>query len=129
MILCLPGPPGLQLETGLEAEEFIVSGIPVDVMFLDIRMPGKSGLDVVRDTSGLRILSGVSQCASTLSTPGNRRGYPIIATTGHVDCDAQQEFRSVVDLVFKLCWYQPECLPLNSYGGMRGVPKLKTRNQ
>ena len=44
-------------------------------MLLDIRMPGKTGLDVVKEVQN--------------SLPP----YPIVAMTGHVDADAQQEFR------------------------------------
>ena len=61
---------------GLEASDFIARGVHVDVMLLDIRMPGKSGLDVVRDVA-------------------NRPPYPIVAMTGHVDVEAQDEFRCV----------------------------------
>ena len=59
---------------GAEASEFVNRGDVVDVMLLDIRMPGKSGVDVVRDA---------------VLPPR----YPIVAMTGHVDADAQVEFR------------------------------------
>ena len=49
-------------------------GADVDVMLLDIRMPGKSGLEAVLEASP-------------------RPKYPIIAMTGHVDTDAQSDFR------------------------------------
>ncbi len=38
---------------GLEAHEFIESGAPADIMLLDIRMPVKSGTDVMRDCADL----------------------------------------------------------------------------
>ena len=47
----------------------------MDVMLLDIRMPGKSGVDVVRELQG------------------RMPPFPIVAMTGHVDTDAQDEFR------------------------------------
>ncbi len=60
---------------GEEAADFLQRDIDVDVMLLDIRMPGKSGVDVVR-------------------TAARPLRYPIIAMTGHVDNEAQEEFRS-----------------------------------
>ena len=48
----------------------------VDVMLLDIRMPGKSGVEALQG-----------------AVPPPR--YPVIAMTGHVDVDAQAEFRCV----------------------------------
>ena len=76
--------------TGEEAAAFLARGDVVDVMLLDIRMPGKTGLDAVRETKSLP-------------------NYPIVAMTGHVDTDAQQEFR----YVFKLSGRQRP-VPLSS---------------
>ncbi len=59
---------------GVEAAKFIASGADVDVMLLDIRMPGKSGLDVLRE-----------------AVPRPR--YPIVAMTTHVDSEALSDFR------------------------------------
>ena len=55
--------------------EFFEAGNSVDVMLLDIRMPVKSGLEAVRDAAGLP-------------------PYPIIAMTGHVDTEAQNDFKA-----------------------------------
>ena len=63
---------------GIEASEFIESGQPADVMLLDIHMPGKGGIDVLYD--------------AVVKPP-----YPIIAMTGHVDADAQADFRCDAD--------------------------------
>ena len=60
---------------GLEAAEFIARGGDADLMLLDIRMPGKTGLDVVREVQD------------------QLPPYPIVAMTGHVDVDAQAEFK------------------------------------
>ena len=60
--------------TGAEAAQFVASGTDVDIMLLDIRMPGKSGIDVVREAAV-------------------KPRYPIVAMTGHVDIEAQEEFR------------------------------------
>ena len=46
-------------------------------MLLDIRMPGMHGVDVMR-------------CAAQAPP------YPVVAMTGHVDADAQEEFKYVV---------------------------------
>ncbi len=59
---------------GNEASAFLASNVPVDVMVLDIRMPGKTGLEVMRDLT-------------------SRPPYPIYAMTGHVDADAQADFK------------------------------------
>ena len=64
----------LRFLTGESAAQFIASGDPVDIMLLDIRMSGQSGLDVVKALSAMP-------------------PYPIVAMTGHVDADAQQDFR------------------------------------
>ena len=61
--------------SGEEASNFLMGEQVVDVMLLDIRMPGRSGLDVVRELS-------------------DGPPFPIVAMTGHVDSDAQDEFRS-----------------------------------
>ena len=69
------------IRAGEAAAAFLARGDIVDVMLLDIRMPGKTGLDAVRETKSLP-------------------NYPIVAMTGHVDPDAQQEFRyAVVPLI------------------------------
>ncbi len=62
--------------SGDVASAFIASGAPVDVMLLDIRMPGKTGIEVMKD-----------------ALP--RPQYPIYAMTGHVDTEALDDFRSV----------------------------------
>ena len=62
----------------MEASAFVNGGSYSDLMLLDIRMPGKSGLDVVREAEP-------------------KPAYPIVAMTGHVDTDAQEEFRCGVD--------------------------------
>ena len=49
-------------------------------MLLDIRMPGKSGLEVMRDADPMP-------------------PYPVIAMTGHVDAEALAEFRCVPNCV------------------------------
>ena len=59
---------------GYEAAAFLASGAPADVMLLDIRMPGPSGVEIMRD----------------LQQPPP---FPVLAMTGHVDRDAQSEFR------------------------------------
>ena len=64
---------------GEAAAAFLARADDVDVMLLDIRMPGKTGLDAVREAKKLP-------------------NYPIVAMTGHVDTDAQQEFRYVFKL-------------------------------
>ena len=64
---------------GADAADFIARGEEVDLMLLDIRMPGKSGLDVVKEATV-------------------RPRYPIVAMTGHVDIEAQDEFRCVDQL-------------------------------
>ena len=62
---------------GEEASAFLTRDThDADVMLLDIRMPGKTGLEVMRDLG------------RDPSLP-----FPIVAMTGHVDVDAQQEFR------------------------------------
>jgi CheY-like chemotaxis protein len=48
----------------------------VDVMFLDIRMPGKSGLDVIREAPRPLL-------------------FPVVAMTGNVDRDSVAEYRQV----------------------------------
>ena len=63
---------------GVAASEFLDSNQPADLMLLDIQMPGKTGLEVVRDAER-----------------GGRLRLPIVAMTGHVDVDAQEEFRCV----------------------------------
>ena len=45
------------------------------MMLLDIRMPGKTGLEVMREVQD------------------QLPPYPIVAMTGHVDVDAQAEFK------------------------------------
>jgi CheY-like chemotaxis protein len=62
---------------GVEAAAFIASGRDVDVMMLDIRMPGKSGLEVVEGAHPFLPL------------------YPIVAMTGQVDDDAIADFKYV----------------------------------
>jgi CheY-like chemotaxis protein len=54
-----------------------------DLMFLDIRMPGKSGLDVMKEL-------------------GQALPFPIIAMTGNVDKDSVDEYKCVEcrELVF-----------------------------
>ncbi len=54
----------------------------VDVMFLDIRMPGKSGIEVMQEL-------------------GHTPPCPVIAMTGNVDVDSVQLYRYVYPL--KLC--------------------------
>ncbi len=66
MSACMP--------TGLEAAEFVASGVTVDVMLLDIRMPGKSGLEVLLEADPKPV-------------------YPVFAMTSHVDGEALAEFR------------------------------------
>ncbi len=58
----------------MQAAAFIRNGEPADVMLLDIRMPGKSGLDVVEEA---------------ISPPP----FPIIAMTGDVDVETQEHFK------------------------------------
>ena len=48
-------------------------------MLLDIRMPGIHGVDIMR-------------------LPGPRPSFPVIAMTGHVDAEAQEEFKYVKKL-------------------------------
>ncbi len=67
--------PTVPSRAGVEAEEFIRSGAPADIMLLDIRMPLRSGLEVVHN------------CAAQLPT------YPIVAMTGHVDVEAREQFK------------------------------------
>jgi CheY-like chemotaxis protein len=72
--LCTPVAPPTP-STGTEAAAFIQSpSVAVDIMLLDIRMPGVHGVDVMRQAQ---------------SPPP----YPVIAMTGHVDAEAQEEFR------------------------------------
>ncbi len=59
---------------GAAASEFIASGVTVDVMLLDIRMPGKNGVEVVKNAVPLP-------------------PYPIVTMTGHVDAEALEQFR------------------------------------
>jgi CheY-like chemotaxis protein len=66
----------LRREAGVEAAAFIAAGTPVDVMLLDIRMPGMHGTQVME-----------------LASPPPP--YPVFAMTGHVDAEAQAEFRCV----------------------------------
>ncbi len=58
----------------MEAAAFVASGVTVDVMLLDICMPGKSGLEVLRGADPKPV-------------------YPVIAMTSHVDVEALAEFR------------------------------------
>ena len=44
-------------------------------MLLDIRLPCKSGVEVLRDY-------------------GRKPEYPVVALTGHVDVEAQEQFRA-----------------------------------
>ena len=60
---------------GISASGFIESQQVVDLMLLDIRMPDKTGLEVVADLDGIL------------------PPYPIIAMTGHVDEDALAQFK------------------------------------
>lgn len=53
MPAALPPPCVCLRRPGLEAHEFIESGAPADIMLLDIRMPVKSGTDVMRDCADL----------------------------------------------------------------------------
>ena len=62
---------------GMEASEYIQRGGAADVMLLDIRMPLRSGVEVVEGCAG--------------SPPP----YPIVAMTGHVDIEARDQFRWV----------------------------------
>lgn len=64
----------VQLKDGEEALEFIQAGTYADVMLLDIQMPKLTGLEVVRR-----------------AVPHPR--YPIVAMTGHVDVESQEQFR------------------------------------
>jgi CheY-like chemotaxis protein len=59
---------------GIEASAYLATDPAIDVMLLDIRMPGKSGLEVLRDCE-----------------PKPR--FPVIAMTGHVDAEALVEFQ------------------------------------
>ena len=61
-------------EPGLEVAEFFERGEHVDCMLLDIRMPGKTGLEALQEA---RV----------------KPTYPVYAMTGHVDTEAQEEFR------------------------------------
>ena len=76
----LPPPPHDAIvlptsSTGTEAAAFIQSpSVAVDIMLLDIRMPGVHGVDVMRQAQ---------------SPPP----YPVIAMTGHVDAEAQEAVR------------------------------------
>ncbi len=74
---------------GIKAAKFIASGVAVDVMLLDIQMPGKTGVEVVRE-----------------AVP--KPPYPIIAMTGHVDADSLNEFRykhiMTVSVPFSYCY-------------------------
>ena len=65
------------LFAGMEASEYIQRGGAADVMLLDIRMPLRSGVEVVEGCAG--------------SPPP----YPIVAMTGHVDIEARDQFRWV----------------------------------
>jgi CheY-like chemotaxis protein len=60
---------------GVEASQFIDSGSPADIMLLDIRMPLRSGVEVVEG------------CAHRWPP------YPIVAMTGHVDVEAREQFK------------------------------------
>ncbi len=61
---------------GHEASAFMASGVPVDVVLLDIRMPGKSGIEVMKDM------------------PVRARSmYPVYAMTGVVDVDMVAELK------------------------------------
>ncbi len=62
--------------SGMEVLNFFRSGVHVDLMLLDIRMPGMSGLDALRAAEV-------------------RPSYPVFAMTGHVDVEAQDEFKCV----------------------------------
>ncbi len=59
---------------GVEATDFIASGVVVDVMLLDIRMPKKSGVEVMKEANPMP-------------------PYPIFAMTGHVDAEAMLDFK------------------------------------
>ena len=63
--------------TGEDALAFVASGAAVDVMLLDIRMPGMSGTDVMQRLQHERALPP----------------YPIFAVTGQVEADAQEQYR------------------------------------
>lgn len=75
-LLLTHGGVRLWRRSGMEASEFMAAGTPVDVMLLDVRMPGKSGLDAVCEQA-------------------TRPRYPIIAMTGHVDIEALDDFQYV----------------------------------
>ncbi len=59
---------------GLETAAFMSSGQQVDMMLLDIRMPGKTGVEVMREAA-------------------LQAKYPVYAMTGHVDAEALEEFK------------------------------------
>ena len=87
---------------GTEAAAFLASDVHVDVMLLDIRMPGKSGIDVVKEhkqamcpSSSVTTVDTASDSSVTTGQDQRRREYPIVAMTGHVDIEALQEFRCV----------------------------------
>ena len=58
----------------MEASSFLGSGEPADLMLMDIRMPGRSGLEVMQE----------------LEKPPP---FPVIAMTGQVEYDMQNEYR------------------------------------
>ena len=64
------------LLAGLEVADFFERGEHVDCMLLDIRMPGKTGLEALQEARVKPV-------------------YPVFAVTGHVDTEAQEEFRCV----------------------------------
>ncbi len=63
---------------GDDALGFLASEQQVDLMLMDIRMPGRTGIEVMQERQH--------------ALPS----FPVIAMTGHVDQDAQTEFRCVV---------------------------------
>ena len=69
---CVHGPLA-----GLEVADFFERGEHVDCMLLDIRMPGKTGLEALQEARVKPV-------------------YPVFAVTGHVDTEAQEEFRCVL---------------------------------
>ncbi len=64
-----------------QAMDFMLSCVSVDVMLLGIRMPGKSGLEIMQKSTG-RVVANPP--------------YPTIAMTRHVNAESLEGFRCII---------------------------------